>query len=171
MNDDLAQRFEDFLRGTCQAAAFEHELLALCRATPKRAWEVLALLDQYYRRHKISDELCRRLRGAIGRQAMRLEGHTVEPEIEPEDRRQAGPRTTETSEPSHPSRIRWRRGFQTSPAFGLIAVALGAAGSTTVQHTSRLSLADDVAPAAPAPAPAPASASASDRGPAVISLS
>src|ERR1700693_6503236 len=102
MNDDLAQRFEDFLRGTCPAAAFEDELLALCRATRRRAWEVLALLDQYYRRHKISDELCRRLRRAIGRQAMRLEGHTVEPEIEPEGGRAAGPGRPETRAPSPP---------------------------------------------------------------------
>jgi hypothetical protein len=211
MNDDLVQRFEGFSRGACQPDAFERELLALCGGTPARAWEVLALLDQFYRRRMISEELCRRLRQKIGRQAMRLEGHTVEPEPparaaaasaqvvpisapiaeprvaeprvaeprvaerqvaeprvpEPADRGQTEPPRRNAIERANSSGMRWRRGFQTSPAIGLIAVVLGGvSASTKVQDTPRLSLAGIVAPAAPAP-PEPEA----DRGPGVISLS
>jgi hypothetical protein len=205
MNDDLAHRFENFLGGACQPDDFERELLALCRANPERAWRALALLDQFYRRHRISEALCRRLRQNIGRQAMRLECHTVEPErpvppastatpetsmeealaeveallaAPPAPTRPAAamtPRAEQRVQPAdragdrpQASRIRWRRGFQTSPALGLIAVVLGVAASTRVQDVPAPSAAgNDAIPVASALAPQEPEAS----GPGVVSLS
>jgi hypothetical protein len=69
---DLQQKFDDFVRGSIQAGAFEYELLVLCKATPQRSWEALALLDQHYRRGKISPDLCRTLRHKIERQVLGL---------------------------------------------------------------------------------------------------
>jgi hypothetical protein len=69
---DLQQKFDDFVRGSIQADAFEYELLVLCKATPQRSWEALALLDQHYRRGKISPDLCRTLRHKIERQVLGL---------------------------------------------------------------------------------------------------
>jgi len=81
--DYLAQRFEEFSRGECAVDAFERGLLAYCRPSPERAWRALALLDQYFRRRRISEKYCRRLRSQIAQHAMRMEGHTVEPEPPP----------------------------------------------------------------------------------------
>jgi hypothetical protein len=78
MSDILSERFDRFLGGDCRPDAFERELLALCSDSPERAWQALALLDRYYRQHKISDRFCRALRQQLGAQAMRLEGHAVE---------------------------------------------------------------------------------------------
>jgi len=205
MNDDLTQQFENFLGGACQPDRFERELLALCRATPEQAWRALALLDQFYRRHRISEALCRRLRQNIGRQAMRLEGHTVEPEpaippaftatqtamqptaeismaealaeveallstppIAAAPRIAAAPPIAAT--PAAASGKRWRRGFQTSPALGLIAVVLGGvAASTRVQDVPVSSVAgNDAVPVASAPA---LQLPEANPGPGVVSLS
>jgi hypothetical protein len=81
--DYLAQKFEALVNGECSAAVFEREVLAFCRPSPERAWRALALLDQYFRRRRIAEDYCRHLRAHIGHQAMRLEGHTVEPEPPP----------------------------------------------------------------------------------------
>jgi hypothetical protein len=70
MTEDLPQRFDDFVRGTSTPGAFEAELMTLCRSTPDSAWNVLALLDQYHRRGKISAELYRAMRQKIERQAL-----------------------------------------------------------------------------------------------------
>jgi hypothetical protein len=87
---DLQQKFDDFVRGSIQADAFEYELLVLCKAAPQRSWEALALLDQHYRRGKISPDLCRTLRHKIERQVLGLPvalappvEHPVEPPVEP----------------------------------------------------------------------------------------
>jgi hypothetical protein len=232
MNDDLAQQFENFLGGACQPDDFERQLLALCRADPKHAWRALALLDQYYRRHRISEALWRHVRQNIGPQAMRLEGHTVPPErpvppaftvtaetsmeealadvealltapptparpaasivppatavpppaltVPPATTRPAAAMTPMAEQYAQPAasagdrpqagRIRWARGFQTSPALGLIAVVLGGvAASTRVQHVPAPSAAgNDAIPVASAPAlPGPEASP----GPGVISLS
>jgi hypothetical protein len=87
---DLQQKFDDFVRGSSQADAFEYELLVLCKAAPQRSWEALALLDQHYRRGKISLELCRTLRHKIERQVLGLPV-AVAPPVEPPVEQLAGP--------------------------------------------------------------------------------
>jgi hypothetical protein len=73
MSDDLAQQFEAFAHGATRPVAFQRYLLGLCQATPDSAWSVLALLDQYHRRGRISAEHCRDLRHRIQRQALGIE--------------------------------------------------------------------------------------------------
>jgi hypothetical protein len=53
----LSQIFADFARG----------------ATSPSAWDVLALLDQYHRRGKLSAELCQTMRHQIERQLLEIE--------------------------------------------------------------------------------------------------
>jgi hypothetical protein len=73
MSHDLPQRFEEFIRGAIPPDAFTHDVLTLCKTQPERAWEALALLDQYFRRGKISAETMQSLRHRIGRQALGIE--------------------------------------------------------------------------------------------------
>ncbi len=73
MTDELPQTFSDFSRGVISPETFEHELLTLCRSTPDRAWEALALLDQHFRRGKIAPEIQHSLRQRIERQALGIE--------------------------------------------------------------------------------------------------
>jgi hypothetical protein len=250
MSDVLLQRFEKFISGECTADVFQRELLALCLASPERAWQALALLDRYYRQRKISADLCRDLRATIGEHAMRLEGHTAQdagvepwpaaaaaipvnpapaavaaqdrsapaspgrsaPEYEPEVRARGGYRLpdpepvmpqgrpdrdvplqgfepladervdrllTQPTQPvkrtqkrereqeqSPPGKSRWRRGFQTSPALGLIAVMLGVAAATRVQDPPA-----EIQPIALSTAEAPAPAADPAHEPATVSLS
>jgi hypothetical protein len=240
MSDVLAQRFEKFVSGECTADVLQRELLALCVASPERAWQALAILDRYYRLRKISDDMCRDLRARLGEHAMRLEGHTVAdptpvaaapaplsaapappvaapapvvaaeppanaeprraPAYQPEVRARGGYRLPEReltfqdfesladervdrmlTQPMQPvthkqeregeqpppiSKSRWRRGFQTSPALGLIAVVLGVAASTRVQDPP-----EEIQPVAPSVVEAPAPAVEPVQEPATLSLS
>lgn len=90
VSHDLQQKFDDFVRGSSQADAFEYELLVLCKAAPQRSWEALALLDQHYRRGKISLDLCRTLRHKIERQVLGLPV-AVAPPVKPPVERLAAP--------------------------------------------------------------------------------
>lgn len=78
MTDELPDTFSDFSRGVISPATFEHALLALCKSTPDRAWEALALLDQHFRRGKIAPELQYSLRHRIERQALGIESYQPE---------------------------------------------------------------------------------------------
>jgi hypothetical protein len=91
---DLQQKFDAFVRGSSQADAFEYELLVLCKAAPQRSWEALALLDQHYRRGKISLDLCRTLRHKIERQVLGLPVA-----VEPPGAQLAAPRAEPLVEP------------------------------------------------------------------------
>jgi hypothetical protein len=73
MTEHLSQHFEEFARGATSAADFERALLAVCKNTPDSTWNVLALLDQYHRRRKLSAELCRTVRHRIQRHALGIE--------------------------------------------------------------------------------------------------
>jgi hypothetical protein len=73
MADNLPQQFEDFVCGATRARAFEQELLTLCATTPDSVWDVLALLDQYYRRDKLSADFCRAMRHKIERHVLGTE--------------------------------------------------------------------------------------------------
>ena len=78
MTDELQDTFGDFARGVTSPATFEHALLMLCRQTPDRAWEALALLDQHYRRGRVAAELQHSLRQRIERQALGIESYQPE---------------------------------------------------------------------------------------------
>jgi hypothetical protein len=87
MTDELPKLFSDFARDMISPATFEHDLLALCKATPGCAWEALALLDQHFRRGKIAPELQHSLRHRIERQALGIESYQIE-SPQPEQPRQ-----------------------------------------------------------------------------------
>jgi hypothetical protein len=70
MGYDLQQRLDAFVRGDCSPGAFMQELCARCDAAPDCAWEVLALIDQYYRRGKLSADLFRAIRYRIERHVL-----------------------------------------------------------------------------------------------------
>jgi hypothetical protein len=70
MDYDLRRRLETFANGDCSSEAFIQELSAQCSATPDFIWEVLALIDQYHRRGKISAEFQRSIRELIERPAL-----------------------------------------------------------------------------------------------------
>lgn len=95
MSERLAQQFEDFARGAISADAFEQALLTLCKTTPDSTWNVLALLDQFHRRRKVSAQLYQSLRHRIQRHALGIE------EL-PDDRRPIHTRARESVLPPAP---------------------------------------------------------------------
>jgi hypothetical protein len=70
MSYNLQQRLDAFVTGECSPDAFVQELSVLCDATPDSAWEVLSLIDQYYRRGKLSADLFRTVRYRIERHVL-----------------------------------------------------------------------------------------------------
>ena len=70
MGYNLQQRLDAFVSGECRSDAFVKELSALCDATPDSAWDVLSLIDQYYRRGKLSADLFRTVRYRIERHVL-----------------------------------------------------------------------------------------------------
>jgi len=67
MDYDLRRRLETFTEGNCSSEAFIEELAVQCDASPDFVWDVLALIDQYHRRGKISAEFQRSIRDLIER--------------------------------------------------------------------------------------------------------
>lgn len=65
MDYDLQQRLDAFVSGECSLGVFLEELFGLCDARPESAWEVLSLIDQYYRREKLSADLFRTIKNRI----------------------------------------------------------------------------------------------------------
>jgi hypothetical protein len=70
MSYNLQQRLDAFVTGECSPDAFVQELSVLCDATPDSAWDVLSLIDQYYRRGKLSADLFRTVRYRIERHVL-----------------------------------------------------------------------------------------------------
>jgi len=70
MSYNLQQRLDAFVSGECSPDAFVQELAVLCDATPDSAWDVLSLIDQYYRRGKLSADLFRTVRYRIERHVL-----------------------------------------------------------------------------------------------------
>jgi hypothetical protein len=65
VTSSLQDLLDAFLNGDCPPEAFLSELSAYCNATPDSSWEVLALLDQYHRRGKLSADHFRAFRRKI----------------------------------------------------------------------------------------------------------
>jgi hypothetical protein len=174
VSHDLQQKFDDFVRGSSQADAFEYELLVLCKAAPQRSWEALALLDQHYRRGKISLDLCRTLRHKIERQVLGLPV-AVAPPVAQLAAPPVAPSISPPPEPSVPSAMpeahvpdttpaadalaghRWPRSYLTGPVLALMAVVFGVAAPPAVQDAlesqldaSRLAVVQASLAAAPA---------------------
>jgi len=70
MSYNLQQRLDALVTGECSPDAFVQELSVLCDATPDSAWEVLSLIDQYYRRGRLSADLFRTVRYRIERHVL-----------------------------------------------------------------------------------------------------
>jgi hypothetical protein len=70
MGYSLQQRVDAFVSGECRLDTFVHELFELFDAQPDSAWDALSLIDQYYRRGKLSAELFRTVRHRIERRAL-----------------------------------------------------------------------------------------------------
>jgi hypothetical protein len=80
MGYDLQQRLDAFVGGECHLDVFVLELSVLCDAKPDSAWEVLSLIDQYYRRGKLSADVFRTIKSRIERHVLGV----PEPERIPE---------------------------------------------------------------------------------------
>ena len=65
MTSSLQDLLDAFLNGDYPPGVFLSELSAYCDATPDSSWEVLALLDQYHRRGKLSANHFREFRRKI----------------------------------------------------------------------------------------------------------
>ena len=70
MSSNLQQRLDALVSGECTSDAFVQELSALCDATPDAAWEVLSLIDQYYRRGKLPADVFRTITYGIERHVL-----------------------------------------------------------------------------------------------------
>jgi hypothetical protein len=70
MSYDLQQRLDAFVGGECNLDVFVQELAVLCEAKPDSAWDVLALIDQYYRRGKLSADVFRTIKSRIERHVL-----------------------------------------------------------------------------------------------------
>lgn len=57
LKSSLPQWLDTLLAEGCSRDVFLREVSALCAVTPESPWETLALVDQYYRRGKLSTEL------------------------------------------------------------------------------------------------------------------
>ena len=70
MTYNLQQRLDAFVSGECNPNAFVQELFVLCDTMPDAAWDVLSLIDQYYRRGNLSADLFRTLKYRIERHVL-----------------------------------------------------------------------------------------------------
>jgi hypothetical protein len=85
-DDALAARewLDAFVSGACEQDAFLGAIDAQLRVEPDAAWEVLSLLDRYYRRGKISSEQFELFKSRFARQVLGA-GKDVKPSDSPGD--------------------------------------------------------------------------------------
>ena len=57
-------------RGSCDEEGFLRAIQMLTRRSPEAAWDSLALLDQYYRRGKIRQDVFKRVKSRLGAQLL-----------------------------------------------------------------------------------------------------
>jgi hypothetical protein len=70
MSYNVQQRVDAIASGECSPGAFVREVSVVCDATPDAAWDVLSLVDQYYRRGKLPADLFDTVRCGIERHAL-----------------------------------------------------------------------------------------------------
>jgi serine/threonine protein kinase len=165
-----AQQWLDALsNGGCDEATFLRAVQGLIRKAPDAGWDLLSLLDQYYRRSKLSPELFRTLKSQLESQLL---GGTLDIEVSvPMTRKDDSPRPAPptASHPSVADRMSSQRQFVPSPNSGPGAAGSASVGAdnrwgetTTPAAASRAFVAPGAAPArasrAPAASPSPPSA-------------
>jgi hypothetical protein len=91
MGYNLQQRLDAFVSGECSLDVFVQELFVLCDETPESVWDALSLIDQYYRRGKLSADLFRTVRYRIERHVLGV------PDSDKIGERPHAPTTTEAS--------------------------------------------------------------------------
>ena len=72
---DLRKRLDELARGECSEDDFLQDVLIQPRSTPDAAWDVLAHVDQQYRRGHLSDDLFRSIETKIARHALKDAGY------------------------------------------------------------------------------------------------
>jgi hypothetical protein len=77
MNYNLQQRLDAFVSGEYGTGSFLQELVVLCDETPDAAWDILSLVDQYYRRGRLPVDLFRTLKGRIERHALGIDDSDI----------------------------------------------------------------------------------------------
>jgi serine/threonine protein kinase len=77
---NLRKRLDELARGECSEDDFLQDVFVEPRSTPDAAWDVLAYIDQHYRRGHLSDVLFRSIESKIARQALKESnyGRTVD---------------------------------------------------------------------------------------------
>src|SRR5580704_1803777 len=129
-----AQQWLDALsNGGCDEATFLRAVQDLIRKAPDAGWDLLSLLDQYYRRGKLSPELFRTLKSQLESQLL---GGTLDIEVSvPMTREDNSSRTARptTSHPSVADRMSSQRQFVPGPNSGP-----GAGGSAGASAANRL---------------------------------
>ena len=128
-----AQQWLDALSsGGCDEATFLRAVQDLIRKSPDTGWELLSLLDQYYRRGKLSLDLFRTLKSQLESQLL---GASLDIDVSvPMTKNDDLSRTAQVTA-SHPSvadRMRSQRQFVPSPSSG--AGAAGSAGAGAANH-------------------------------------
>ncbi len=155
-----AQQWLDALsNGGCDEATFLRAVQDLIRKAPDAGWDLLSLLDQYYRRGKLSAELFRTLKSQLESQLL---GGTLDIEVSvPMTRQDDSPRTAPptASHPSVADRVSSQRQFVPSPNLG--PGAPGSAGASAANHLGETTTpSPSLGPRAPSAAPAGASRAA-----------
>jgi hypothetical protein len=77
MSYNLQQRLDAFVSGEYGTGSFLQELVVLCDETPDAAWDILSLVDQYYRRGRLPVDLFRTLKGRIERHALGIDDSDI----------------------------------------------------------------------------------------------
>jgi hypothetical protein len=72
-----SQRLDDLVRGACSEDDFMDEVSAYSEVVPDSAWNVVALLDQQYRRGQVPEDLFKSMGSRIARRE--LQGRTARP--------------------------------------------------------------------------------------------
>jgi serine/threonine protein kinase len=153
-----AQQWLDALSsGGCNEATFLRAVQDLIRKAPDTGWELLSLLDQYYRRGKLSLELFRTLKSQLESQLLGA-SHDIDVSV-PMTKKDDLSRTAQVTA-SHPlvaDRMRSQRPFVPSPSSG--PGAAGSAGAGAANHLGETTTPSTAARAFVPPGAAPAGAS------------
>ena len=154
-----AQQWLDALsNGGCDEATFLRAVQDLIRKAPDAGWDLLSLLDQYYRRSKLSPELFRTLKSQLESQLL---GGTLDIDVSvPMTRKDDSPRPAPptASHPSVADRVSSQRQFVPGPILG--PGAAGSAGASAANRVGETTTPSIVARAAAGAAPAGASRAA-----------
>ena len=167
--DDILKWMDSLASRECSTDEFLHEVLEREQDDPDLPWEVLALLDQYYRRKKIRHDVFISLKARLQKESLYLGKVSVptllveEPCIGPEavlPQMSAAPPSDQPLVAIEPP--------MSAHSFPPAQVAESAPAPEQVMPLETAVASPEVAPAAPAPDPDPAPQPASAPAPAVV---